>query len=127
MLRTTLSVLLLSLSALALGACTKEEPSSDDDNSSDDSTNDDNKKSSKDATEAEGDDDDDSKASVGPNCTAYLECCDELAEDQPSVAQSCDTTRKAIDDAVESGAAVESYETACKSAVSSWKSAGYCK
>ena len=31
MLRSTLSVLLLSLSALALGACTKEEPSSDDD------------------------------------------------------------------------------------------------
>lgn len=138
MLRSTLSVLFLSLSALCLGACTKEDTSSDSDKSADSDDDDDKDTSSssgskksgkstdKDTTKPKGDDDD-SETSVGPNCTAYLECCEDLAEDQPSVADSCDTMRKAIEDAVDKGASADSYEAGCKSAVTSWKSAGYCK
>lgn len=68
-----------------------------------------------------------SGSSVGPQCSAYLECCDEVVKAQPAAAGSCDSTRSSIDKAVENGASTASYESACKQALSTMKSAGYCK
>jgi hypothetical protein len=85
--------------------------------------------SSKTPAKSSGDSDntDTEKSSAGPECTAYLACCDEIAAEQPALAGSCDTTRSTIDDAVGKGASTDSYESACKQALSSMKGAGYCK
>lgn len=64
--------------------------------------------------------------SVGPECTKYFACCDEIAKAQPALAGSCDSTRKAVADATEKGASTASYESACKQALASMKGAGYC-
>lgn len=76
---------------------------------------------------AKGSSGDDEPSGLGPSCEAYLACCDELAEEQPALAGSCDQTRTAIEDAQEKGASTASYESSCKSALSSMKSSGYCK
>jgi len=69
----------------------------------------------------------DESSSAGPECDAYFDCCDEVAKEQPSLAGSCDQTRKAVDDAVKKGASTETFESSCKQALSSMQSAGYCK
>lgn len=69
----------------------------------------------------------DKGSSVGPQCEAYLDCCDEIAKDQPALAGSCDTTRKSVDDAIDKGASTETYESSCKQALATMQSAGYCK
>lgn len=66
-------------------------------------------------------------ASLGPSCTAYVACCEELAASQPQLAASCDAVQKQIDTAQASGVSTASYESACKSGVTSFQSAGYCK
>ena len=66
-------------------------------------------------------------ASLGPSCTAYIACCKELATSQPQVAASCDAVQKQIESAQTSGASTASYESVCKSGVTSFQSAGYCK
>lgn len=69
----------------------------------------------------------DSTGSLGPQCTAYLDCCDEVAASQPALAGSCDQTRTSIEQAQEKGASTAQYESSCKQALASMKSAGYCK
>ena len=66
-------------------------------------------------------------ASLGPSCTAYVACCEELAASQPQLAASCDAVQKQIDTAQANGVSTASYESACKSGVTSFQSAGYCK
>lgn len=66
-------------------------------------------------------------SSLGPECKAYLDCCDEVAASQPALAGSCDSTRSSIEQAQEKGASTAQYESSCKQALSSMKSAGYCK
>lgn len=70
---------------------------------------------------------DDGKTSLGPKCQAYLECCKELAAKEPSVASSCQSVEDQIENAQNSGASTETYESACESGVTSFQSAGYCK
>jgi hypothetical protein len=86
--------------------------------------------SSKDGTEPAkdgGSSGSDSAGSLGPQCTAYLDCCDEVASSQPALAGSCDQTRTSIEQAQEKGASTAQYESSCKQALASMKSAGYCK
>ncbi len=66
-------------------------------------------------------------SSLGPSCTAYLECCEEIAAKMPQLGASCDSTKKSIEDAQEAGASTATYESACKSGISGAQSAGYCK
>ena len=66
-------------------------------------------------------------ASLGPSCKAYVACCKELATSQPQLAASCDAVQKQIDSAQSNGVSTASYESACKSGVTSFQSAGYCK
>jgi hypothetical protein len=66
-------------------------------------------------------------ADLGPSCTAYVACCEELAKSQPQLAASCDAVQKQIDTAQANGVSTETYESACKSGVTSFQSAGYCK
>jgi hypothetical protein len=66
------------------------------------------------------------KAELGPSCTAYLACCDELSAENPQLGVGCDQTRTSIDDAQKSGASTSSYESACKSALESMQGMGYC-
>lgn len=64
---------------------------------------------------------------LGPSCKAYVACCDELAKNQPQIGASCDSVRTQIEKAQASGVSTSTYESACKSGVSSFQSAGYCK
>jgi len=43
------------------------------------------------------------------------------------VGASCDSVKEQIETAQAKGVSTSSYESACKSGVSSFKSAGYCK
>ncbi len=63
---------------------------------------------------------------LGPKCTQYLACCDEVAAKNPSMGSACDSTRTQIDEAKAKGVSTSSYESACESAISSMKSAGFC-
>jgi hypothetical protein len=69
----------------------------------------------------------DDEASVGPQCTEYFACCEEIAKSQPALAGSCDSTRTAVESATKKGASTASYESACEQALTSMQSAGYCK
>ena len=66
-------------------------------------------------------------AALGPSCTAYVACCKELAASQPQLGASCDAVQKQISSAQAQGVSTASYESACKSGVTSFQSAGYCK
>ena len=66
-------------------------------------------------------------SSLGPSCTAYLECCKEVTAAQPQLAGSCDKTQASLEEAQSRGASTKTYESACSSAMTSFKSAGYCK
>ncbi len=82
------------------------------------------------AKDGGGKDDDGGRSSagdLGPSCTAYVACCEELAKSQPQLGASCDAVQKQIDTAQASGVSTASYEAACKSGVTSFQSAGYCK
>jgi hypothetical protein len=68
-----------------------------------------------------------SGGTLGPSCKAYVACCEELAQTQPSVAASCASVTDQIESAIAKGAPVTSYETSCKSGVDGFKQAGYCK
>ncbi len=70
---------------------------------------------------------DKSSSSIGPECEAYFDCCDEIAKAQPSLAGSCDQTRKAVEDATKQGASTATYESSCKQALATMQGAGYCK
>jgi hypothetical protein len=85
------------------------------------------KGSSSDSDSTEPSDDEKGGSSIGPQCTSYFACCEEIAAQQPALAGSCDSTKSSVEDAVEKGASTESYESACKQALTSMKSAGYCK
>lgn len=64
---------------------------------------------------------------LGPQCTKYLECCDELVKDNPQVGASCDTVKKSITDTQKKGQSTDTLESACKQGVSGFQAAGYCK
>lgn len=112
MVRSIFAVGLVSLSLSGLVGC------------SDDSDSDEPKAPGKSAesTEPKG-----GKSSSGPECTKYFECCEEVAKAQPALAGSCDSTKKSVDDAISKGASTDSYESACKQALSAMQSGGYCK
>ena len=132
MLRSTLALVLVSFSLTALVGCSGG-PDSDEGTSPPASSDKDPAKTS-DSTDPSGDGKSepkpapkDEESSLGPQCTAYLACCDEIAEEQPALAGSCDQTRKSIEDATEKGASTETYESSCKQALSAIKGAGYCE
>lgn len=79
---------------------------------------------SSDSTSPAGDDD---TSTIGPKCEAYFDCCDEVASAQPSLAGSCDQTRKSVEDATKKGASTATYESSCKQALEAMQGAGYCK
>lgn len=64
--------------------------------------------------------------SLGPECTEYLSCCEDVATQLPSLATSCDSLKTSIQNAEDEGASTASYESTCKSGLSSFHSAGYC-
>lgn len=64
---------------------------------------------------------------LGPQCEAYVACCKEVASAQPAFASSCKTTEDQLAKAKEQGATSAQTEDACKSGLSTMKSAGYCK
>ncbi len=66
-------------------------------------------------------------SSLGPSCTAYLACCDAVAAKNPQLGASCDSTRKSLTDAQGKSASIDAYESACKSGLDGFKTAGYCK
>lgn len=65
-------------------------------------------------------------SSLGPECTAYVACCKDLAAKQPQASASCDSVKTQIDEAQKKGVATSTYEASCKQGVASFKSAGYC-
>lgn len=124
MLRSTLATVLVALSICALVGCSdSSEPDQSTAPASAQKTND--PAESSDGTDPAGGESEGS--SLGPECTSYLACCDELAEAQPALAGSCDATRKSVEDAVEKGTSTASFESACKQALASMQSAGYCE
>lgn len=68
-----------------------------------------------------------SSSDLGPECTAYVDCCNALADSQPSIKSSCDQFQKSVESGQAQGVSPDQYEATCKSAVDSYKSAGYCK
>lgn len=66
-------------------------------------------------------------SALGPQCEEYIECCEEIAADNPQVAASCDSVKDQIEGAQAQGVSTASYEAGCKSGISTFKSAGYCK
>jgi hypothetical protein len=66
-------------------------------------------------------------SSLGPNCTAYVECCKQVATAQPALQQACDTMDKNIEAAKQRGVSSEQFESACKQAVDVWKQTNQCK
>ncbi len=133
MFRSIFGVVLVSLSGLVGVVGCSGGPDSDEGTSPPSSGEGQGTKSpakSSDSTDPGGGEDkggEDKKSSAGPECEAYFDCCDEVAEAQPSLAGSCDQTRKAVDDAVKKGASTETYESSCKQAIAAMQSAGYCK
>ena len=127
MFRSTLGVILVSLCVLALAGCSGG-PDSDEGTSAPATGQGQGTKEpakASDSTDPAGGEDE--KSSIGPECEAYFDCCDEVAKDQPSLAGSCDQTRKAVDDATKKGASTETYESSCKQALATMQGAGYCK
>ncbi len=68
-----------------------------------------------------------SKGSLGPQCTAYMACCDEVAKGMPQFGASCDSVKTQIESAQSNGTSTSAYEPGCKSGLATFKSAGYCK
>jgi hypothetical protein len=68
-----------------------------------------------------------SVSTLGPECETYLECCDEIADANPTMAASCDNLREQLEAAQAKRASTSSYESACKSGLSSAQSAGFCE
>jgi hypothetical protein len=66
-------------------------------------------------------------SALGASCKAYVACCEEVATSQPQLAASCDSVKTQIESAQSKGASTSSYESACKSGLSGFQSAGYCK
>lgn len=64
-----------------------------------------------------------SSSKLGPNCTAYVACCEELSDKQPQLASACDSTKSSL----ESASDASTLETSCKSGVDAFKAQGYCK
>lgn len=65
--------------------------------------------------------------SLGPQCTAYIACCEEVAATTPAAAASCDSVKTQIENAEKNGVSAAQYEASCKSGIATFKSAGYCK
>ena len=128
MVRSILGVVLVSLSLSGLVGCSggsdSDEGTSAPANGQGKGTTDPAKSS--DSTDP-ADGQDESGSSIGPECEAYFDCCDEVAKDQPSLAGSCDQTRKSVEDATKKGVTTETYESSCKQALSAMQGAGYCK
>ncbi len=76
---------------------------------------------------ASSDSDKATPSSLGPKCTSFLDCCEQIAKSQPALAGSCTSTSDAIDRAIEQGASTSTYETSCGQALETMKQAGYCK
>lgn len=64
---------------------------------------------------------------VGPECTKYLACCDDVAKANPQVGASCDSVRSSISSGQKNGQSTASYESACKQGTAGMQAAGYCK
>lgn len=69
---------------------------------------------------------DSSDDALGPQCQAYLDCCDQIAESQPSMSGSCDGMRDQLANVQDEGLSTSSYEPTCKSAHNSLRNAGLC-
>ena len=65
-------------------------------------------------------------SALGPSCTAYVACCEEVAAMSPQLAASCDSVKSQIEMAQANGVSTSTYEASCKSGINSFKSAGYC-
>jgi hypothetical protein len=62
--------------------------------------------------------------SLGPQCTAYIACCDQAAASHPEIASTCSSVKSSLEKAAGQAA---SLETSCKSGLDAYKSAGYCE
>ena len=67
-----------------------------------------------------------SKGSLGPQCTAYMACCEEIAKGMPQLGASCDSVKTQIETAQRNGTSTSAYEPGCKSGIATFKNAGYC-
>jgi hypothetical protein len=130
MFRSSVSMFVVGLSFFGLVACSggsgdqkpaseesTNQPASSDDKSSNDGSGD-AKTSDKSSS---------SDANVGPQCTAYFDCCKELSDAQPSLGTSCDSAKKSASDAIAQGGAPANFESGCKQALQAVQGAGYCK
>jgi len=127
MLRTILGIVLVSCSLAGLVGCSGGPDSDEGTNAPATGEGDRAKAPAKSSDGSEPANSDDASSSIGPECEAYFDCCDEIAKEQPSLAGSCDSTRKAVEDATEKGASTETYESSCKQALATMQGAGYCK
>lgn len=131
MIRPFFSVALVSLAlaAVACGGTDDPQPSSSTSSNSPQDDSDDSNGSTASGEQSEGSDeseDDSADSSLGPQCEVYFACCEEIVDDHPQLAASCDQTKSQIDAAEEKGASTSSYESACESALDAARSAGYC-
>lgn len=81
----------------------------------------------KDGGSSSGEGEGEGEGSLGPQCTAYIACCEEVAATTPAAAASCDSVKSQIENAEKNGVSAAQYEAGCKSGISTFKSAGYCK
>lgn len=125
MFRSTFGVILVSLSLAALVGCSggSDDPPAPTGQDKTSAQQGEKEKSTGTGKEDQGKE----TSSAGPECEAFLDCCDEVAADQPAFAGACDSSRKSIDDAIEKGASTDTYESSCKQALSGMQSAGHCK
>ena len=79
------------------------------------------------SSSGEGAGEGDGEGSLGPQCTAYIACCEEIAATTPAAAASCDSVKTQIENAEKNGVSAAQYEASCKSGISTFKNAGYCK
>ncbi len=70
--------------------------------------------------------DETTSSGLGPQCEAYVACCEEIASAQPAFASSCKATQDQLGKAKEQGATSAQTEDACKSGLSTMKAAGSC-
>lgn len=70
---------------------------------------------------------DDKAGDIGPKCTAYLACCDELVAEQPAMAGACDSTKTSLANAKDNATSADSLESACEQALQAAQGAGHCK
>jgi hypothetical protein len=55
-------------------------------------------------------------ASLGPNCVAFMECCEKVADSQAATKQACDQAKTELESRQKSGESPSSLESECKQA-----------